>query len=105
MRRRIRVPIVLATLLFAAVGCQQVADKQDGEKTSGSQHFAKKFGGTATLDLPKGEKLMNITWKDDHLWYLTRPMTKEDKAETYKFKESSNFGILEGEIVVKERKK
>lgn len=105
MKRRIKIPIVLSFLLVASVGCQQLADTRDGDKSSGSQHLAKKYGGEATLDLPKGEKLVNITWKDDSLWYLTRPMTKEDKGETYKFKESSAFGILEGSITVKEHKK
>ncbi|AMB18727.1 hypothetical protein BH780_gp144 [Bacillus phage Eldridge] len=90
MKRRIKVPIILTILLASSVGCQAAA---------------KKYGGEMEVDLPKGEKLVNITWKDDSLWYLTRPMTKKDKEETYKFKESSNFGVLEGTITVKEHKK
>lgn len=90
MKRRIKVPIILSFLLVTSVGCQAAA---------------KKYGGEMTVDLPKGEKLVNITWKDDSLWYLTKPMTKKDKEETYKFKESSNFGVLEGEITVREHKK
>lgn len=104
MKRQLLIGTLLIGMMAASIGCQKVADSQD-EKSSGSQALAKKFGGTATLDLPKGEKLMNITWKDDHLWYLTRPMTKDDKAETYKFKESSNWGVLEGTIKVKEHTK
>lgn len=38
-----------------------------------------------TLELPANQKLVMITWKDDSLWYLTKPMTEEDVAETYTF--------------------
>jgi len=90
MKRRIKVPIILSFLLVSSVGCQAAA---------------KKYGGEMTVDLPKGEKLVNITWKDDSLWYLTRPMAKNDKEETYKFTEDSNWGVLEGTVTIKERKK
>lgn len=35
---------------------------------------AKNWGGQAEYTLPKGQKLINITWKETNLWYLTRPM-------------------------------
>lgn len=47
---------------------------------------AKSFGGNAEIELPAGEKLVNATWKDDDLWYLTRPMIATDSAVTYTFK-------------------
>lgn len=65
---------------------------------------AKQYGGTATIELPKGVKLVNCTWKDSDLWYLTRPMTASDSAVTYEFKEESNYGIWEGTYVIKETK-
>ncbi len=65
---------------------------------------AKSFGGDATIDLPNGQKLVTITWKETQLWYLTRPMRSDEAAETYKFHESSNFGILEGTVTVVEHK-
>ncbi|AKQ08470.1 hypothetical protein PQE66_gp155 [Bacillus phage PBC2] len=68
------------------------------------QWGAKKFGGNYEVNLPKGEKLVNATWKESNLWYLTRPMTEEDKAETYKFKEDSTFGVMEGTVTIKESK-
>lgn len=65
---------------------------------------AKNFGGTATINLPAGQKLINVTWKNDELWYLTRPMNSSDSAETYTFKEESSYGIMEGTVILKETK-
>jgi len=65
---------------------------------------AKKFGGKAEITLPANQKLINATWKDDNLWYLTRPMSEADSAETYTFQEASSFGILEGTYITRERK-
>ena len=62
----------------------------------------KRFGGTAELDLPANTKLINVTWKDDELWTLTREMKPNESPETYKFTEDSKWGILEGTYVIKE---
>lgn len=64
----------------------------------------KRFGGTATIELPVGQKLIHCTWKDANLWYLTRSMAKTDSAETYTFQEKSNFGMIEGAYIIKEKK-
>jgi hypothetical protein len=64
----------------------------------------KHFGGTATIELPAGQKLIHCTWKDANLWYLTRPMAKADTAITYTFQEKSNFGVIQGTYIIKERK-
>jgi uncharacterized protein YceK len=71
---------------------------------SGCNTVTKNFGGTQYVDLPKGQKLVNATWKDDDFWYLTKPMTDNDKAETYDFKEISNFGVCQGDVIIKETK-
>lgn len=71
---------------------------------SGCNNAVKKFGGTMKIDLPKGKKLVNITWKDSDLWYLTRDMNDNDKAETYEFQEKSNIGIKNGKVIIKETK-
>ena len=65
---------------------------------------ARNFGGATTLQLPKGEKLINVTWKEADLWYLTRPMNATDTAVTYAFREESSFGIFKGVITIKELK-
>jgi len=69
-----------------------------------SQELARGYGGTFTLDLEPGEKLIEITWKDAGLWYLTRPFRDGEEAETYEFKESSNYGIWEGTVIIIEHK-
>jgi len=69
---------------------------------TGCNFTAKHFGGTINIDLPEGKKLVTATWKDNNLWLLTRDMNENDIAETYLFKEGSNFGVLEGKVVIKE---
>ena len=69
------------------------------------QTMTREFGGDMTIDLDKGKKLEEITWKDeDSLWILTRPMKDDEEAETHVFKESSAFGIIEGSVTIVEHK-
>ena len=63
---------------------------------------SKQFGGTSTLNLPKGQKLVMVTWKEASLWYLTKPMTLKDSVETYTFEEESSYGILNGKVIIHE---
>jgi len=63
---------------------------------------AKSFGGTATVDVPKGNKLVSATWKEDHLWYLYRPMHENETTETSTLKEASSFGMVQGTVIFKE---
>ena len=67
-----------------------------------SQYTAKHFGGDYTLELPKGEKLVNITWKDDSLWHLTEPMEDGYEPKEYKFEADTVFGIFEGTVTIVE---
>lgn len=60
--------------------------------------------GTATVNLPQGQKLVNIAWKQNQIWYLTRPMYFTDSAETYTFQKESSYGFMEGTVVLKESK-
>lgn len=62
--------------------------------------IAREWGGSTTLELPAGEKLIEITWKDANLWYLTRPMRDDESPETYTFREDSEFGIFEGTVTI-----
>ena len=64
----------------------------------------KSFGGTGTIKLPKGEKLINVTWKEEHLWTVSRPMREGEVAETYKFHEDSSFGVVQGTYNIIETK-
>lgn len=72
--------------------------------TTGCQFAAKNFGGSYTEILPKGQKLVNVTWKKENLWCLTRPMKKGEEAETYTFKQNNDLGIMEGTVTIKEVK-
>ena len=90
MRKKIlAVTAIIGVLAFGATGCQAVT---------------KSLGGNTTLELKPNEKLEEITWKDDDLWYLTRPMTEDDIAETHTFKQSSNMGVFEGTVTIVESK-
>ena len=64
----------------------------------------KNWGGEGTINLPKGRKLVNVTWKNTQVWYLTRPMTSTDVAETYQFHEESSWGVMEGTYSIVETK-
>jgi hypothetical protein len=61
------------------------------------------FGGTSTIHLPAGQKLFDVTWKGEDLWYTTRDRHEDETIETYTFQEESSFGILEGTVIFKER--
>ena len=65
---------------------------------SGCNFNAQKVGGNITIDLPPNTKFVNATWKNNSLWYVTRPARATDVADSYTFKEDSNFGILEGAV-------
>lgn len=71
---------------------------------AGCQFTTKNLGGSMTVELEPNQKLETITWKEDSLWYLTRPMTEEDIAETHTFQQSSEFGVLEGTVTIVESK-
>ena len=66
--------------------------------------MARKMGGDMTIHLKSGEKLVNVTWKETSLWFLTRPMKANDSVEIYKFKEDSTWGVLEGTVTIVEHK-
>ena len=71
---------------------------------TGCQMLTRNMGGDMTLELEPNQKLEEITWKDDSLWYLTRPMREDEEAETHVFQQSSNFGVFEGTVTVIETK-
>ena len=61
-------------------------------------YMSRKFGGSTTINLEKGQKLVEATWKENSLWYLTEPMDSNYVPKTKTFKEDSNFGVLEGTV-------
>lgn len=63
---------------------------------------ARQFGGKETIDLPAGRKFVNITWKENDLWIVTRQANANDKPTSYEFNEKSSFGVWEGSIFIVE---
>ena len=67
-----------------------------------TNEMVRAYGGSQTINLPCGQKVINVTWKDIDVWYLTRPMREDEKPETFSFHEKSAYGALEGTIILKE---
>jgi hypothetical protein len=64
--------------------------------TCTDQERAKHHGGTATVKLPCGQKILGATWKDDDLWYLTRPFRPGEPAEKVTFWQRKNLKGITG---------
>jgi len=63
------------------------------------QYVTRNLGGNSTIKLEPGEKLVEVTWKDDgDLWYLVEPMDSNYIPKTKIFKESSMVGVIEGSV-------
>jgi hypothetical protein len=65
---------------------------------------ARTFGGNSTITLPPGQRLINATWKESNIWYLTEPMSSDYRPTTKIFSESSSFGAWEGTVTFIETK-
>jgi len=68
------------------------------------QFRAKNWGGSMTVEIDPGYKLVEATWKEDNLWVLIEPMEEGYQPKDKIFKESSSFGLVEGSITFKESK-
>jgi hypothetical protein len=62
---------------------------------------AKSFGGTETIVLDQNIRLVNATWKGANLWIITKK--DSSSPSTYYFKEKSNWGLQEGQIIIIEK--
>ena len=82
MRRNL---FILITILFF-ISCTE-------------NQMARKFGGTAEIKLPRGEKLLMVTWKETNLFYLTEPMDSDYIPKTKIFREDSNYGLIESKVI------
>lgn len=71
---------------------------------TGCNSATKSFGGSMTIELEPNTKLELITWKDDSLWYCTRPMRDDEVAETHTYQQQSEFGVFEGTVTIIETK-
>ena len=62
------------------------------------------WGGKSRIEIPKGNRLIEVTWKEDNLWMLTCPMDSDYTPKTYQFAEKSSWQLYEGEITIVESK-
>ncbi len=88
--KRIKLVLVIIMLAFMLTSCEQ--------------YFSRNWGGTTTIKLEKGKKLIEATWKENNLWYLVEPMDPDYTPKTKEFIESSNYGVLEGKVIFIESK-
>lgn len=63
------------------------------------QQRTREFGGKMEIKLPAGQELMEVTWKENDLFYLTRPMTPDYVPVTKTFQESSSWGMMESTVL------
>lgn len=82
--------LMFLLVVFAAASC-----------TENSR--ARNFGDTADIEVPCGQKVSNITWKKDQLWYSTVKAEKGYIFKTHNFREESSWGLLEGNYILKEK--
>lgn len=82
---------ILAVLALLVAGCTQ------NQRTL-------KYGGSMTYELATNRTLVTVSWEEDHLWILTRPMHTNEVAETYELDEKSSWGMMQGKIIIHEHK-
>jgi len=59
--------------------------------------MARQFGGSEEVKLNPNEIVLNVTWKQNQMWICTKDTLT---GITY-FREKSNFGVLEGTVILK----
>ncbi len=77
-------------LSFLLVGCT-------------NNQMAKNYGGTTEETLDPGKKLVNVTWKEDDMWFLVRDRKPGESVDNYQFTEKSSFGMLNGTVNIHEK--
>ncbi len=62
------------------------------------QIFVKRWGGVMSVSVPKGQKHLSVTWKEDNFWIENY----DPETNTCIFQEYSRGGLLEGKVLIKE---
>lgn len=83
-------PILFLLSVFLFTGCPE-------------NITTRKFGGKMEVKINGREKFVNITWKDNDLWIVTRPRKVGEEPEKYWFYEKSAGGLNQGEITIIEQ--
>ena len=58
---------------------------------------ARTYGGIEDVQLKPNEIVLNITWKGNQMWICTKDTT----TGIVYFREKSNWGVLEGTVILK----
>ena len=66
------------------------------------QQMARNFGGTVTIKVEPGQRVVMATWKNDDLFYMLEPMPEDYTPTNKRLIESSSFGVLESVIIFEE---
>lgn len=81
--------LILALVIFLLFSCT-------------ANQRARNWGGTETVNLEAGQRVVNVTWKgESDMWILTKQDTT--KPTTYTFQEKSTYGVMEGKVVLIEK--
>lgn len=60
------------------------------------------LGGTSTIDVEPGYRVMMATWKESDLFYMVEEMPDDYVPHDKILVESSSWGVLESTIIFKE---
>ena len=61
---------------------------------------SKTFGGNMEVRIPCDQVVFDVTWKEDNLWYAIQPAAPGWTPATKVFRESSSFGLIQGEVTM-----
>ncbi len=62
------------------------------------QVFVKRWGGIMSVSVPKGQRHISVTWKEDNFWIENY----DPDTNTCIFQEYSRSNILEGKVLIKD---
>ncbi len=62
------------------------------------QVFVKRWGGVMSVSVPKGQRHLSVTWKDDNIWIENY----DPETNTCIFQEYARGNILEGKVLIKD---
>jgi len=79
-------------LILTAILCIALTSCTEQQRT-------REFGGKMEIRLPAGQELMEVTWKENDIFYLTRPMAPDYVPVTKTFQESSSWGVMESTVL------
>jgi hypothetical protein len=87
--RRLLIAVIVATVIMVIGSLAYYFHFQ--------QMFVKRWGGVMSIDVPKGQYHMGVTWKDDNLWIENY----DPASNTCEFREYSRGDLLQGRVIIK----